>query len=159
MTEKFIPTREFVEALQVGHKALDCFGRWHTVVEIFGRGDDINGRAYVCYYTELGDDGGKISGSLKEAELARTVPLCNDHNSWQLDQIEAQLNAKPGAIVVNALGYISTFWPAGAGAYPYDCRSKDKHPDAMIYANDTAWVGEYELKFIPERGYYAANVK
>ena len=28
----------------------------------------------------------------------------------------------------------------GYGAYPYDCISKDKHPDALIYYGDGSWT-------------------
>lgn len=39
-------------------------GRFARVVEVYGRGTDINGRPYVCYYVELSDTG-MISMSVK----------------------------------------------------------------------------------------------
>ena len=68
------PTRAEVQALSVGDMAPDCFGRVARVVEIFGRGDDVQGRAYACYYTEFGP-GSSISGSVKEGATVATVPL------------------------------------------------------------------------------------
>ncbi|MEN6533253.1 MAG: hypothetical protein ABFD89_06290 [Bryobacteraceae bacterium] len=67
------PTRADVESLSVGDLAPDVFGRMAPVSEVFARGDDINGRAYACYYTRFGERGG-ISGSIKEGEPVGTVP-------------------------------------------------------------------------------------
>jgi hypothetical protein len=90
-----IPTREQVEALQVGDLALDCFGKFNPVTDIYGRGTDIHGKRYVCFYTRLDDHAG-ISGSYKEGELVRTVPLCSKFTSTQLDQLEQRtLSAVP----------------------------------------------------------------
>jgi hypothetical protein len=90
-----IPTRGQVEALQVGDLALDCFGKFNPVTDIYGRGTDIKGKRYVCFYTRL-DDHASISGSYKEGELVRTVPLCSKHTSAQLDQLEQRsLSAVP----------------------------------------------------------------
>ena len=85
--EIYIPTRAEIEALEVGDLAPDCFGHWKLVTRIFGRGDDINGKAYVCYYTEYGVRG-SISNSLKEGQINRTVPLCGRYTSHELDQME-----------------------------------------------------------------------
>lgn len=42
---------------------------------------------------------------------------------------------------------IEVFYPIGRGAYPYDCPSKDKHPDAMIYESENGgWIGDYLLQ-------------
>jgi hypothetical protein len=57
------------------------------VVRIAYRGVDINGRAYVGFYTAFGENG-TLSGSYKEGELVRTVPLCSRYTSHELDVIE-----------------------------------------------------------------------
>jgi len=86
-----VPTREEVESLQVGNLALDAFGRMSEVTEIFGRGNDIKGRAYVCYYTRFGANG-SCSTSMKEGELVRTVATSGRYTSAELDAIERQIN-------------------------------------------------------------------
>lgn len=67
------PLRAEIQALKVGDLAPDCFGRMSEVIDIFGRGDDIKGKAYVCYNTAFGSPGGKCSMSLKEGEISRDV--------------------------------------------------------------------------------------
>ena len=45
--------------------------RWsrpRRVVEVFARQDDIHGKAFVCFYTEFGDNA-RISGGAKEDEM------------------------------------------------------------------------------------------
>lgn len=68
------PTRDDILSLQVGDLAPTCFGTMARVVDIFGRGDDVHGRAYVCYYTEWGTNA-RLSHSLSEDEIVPTVPL------------------------------------------------------------------------------------
>jgi hypothetical protein len=85
-----IPTREQVQSLKVGDLALDCYGHWSKVTSIFAQKDDVNGRAYVCFYTDQGE-GSNISGSYKEGELLRTVPLSFAYTSAQLDVIERRM--------------------------------------------------------------------
>lgn len=48
----------------------------------------------------------------------------------------------PAAIRYKPTGVVLTF--VGYGAYPYDCISKDKFPDAAVYGNDEkgCWTGE-----------------
>jgi hypothetical protein len=87
MPEIFIPTRAEIEALKEGDKAPDCFGHLRKITRIYSRGDDLNGRAYVCYYTEFGP-GASISNSLKEAEINRTVALTGKYTSRELDELE-----------------------------------------------------------------------
>lgn len=44
--------------------------RWRAarrVVEVFARQDDINGKAFVCFYTEFGANA-RMSGSAKEGD-------------------------------------------------------------------------------------------
>ncbi len=88
MIEAFCPTRAFIAGLQVGDKAPNAFGQWREVVEIFARREDISGRLFVCYYTDFGRFAGRLSGSLKENELHRSVPLTSRYTSAQLDVME-----------------------------------------------------------------------
>jgi hypothetical protein len=85
--EIYIPTPIEIENLQEVDLAPDCFGHWNPVMHILGRGNDINGNAYVCFYTEFGVRG-NISNSLKEGQISRTVPLCGRYTSHELDQME-----------------------------------------------------------------------
>ena len=87
MPEIYIPTRAEIEAFKEGDLAPDCFGNWRRVTRIHARGDDINGRAYICYYTEFGP-GVSISNSLKEGQLHRTVALTAKYSSAELDELE-----------------------------------------------------------------------
>jgi hypothetical protein len=93
MPQIFVPTRAEIEALKEGDPAPDCFGNWRPVTKIYARGDDVKGKAYVCYYTEFGP-GASISNSLKEAELHRTVALTGKCTSRELDAIEKSLCAR-----------------------------------------------------------------
>jgi len=80
----FRPTRQWVEGLRIGDMAPDCFGRLRPVVDIFARGDDIQGRAFVCYYTKFSDCS-RISGSAKEGELVMSIPAVSEYRtSWQV---------------------------------------------------------------------------
>jgi hypothetical protein len=88
----YIPTRSEIEALNEGDLAPDCFGHWRRVTRIYARGDDLNGRAYVCYYTEFGPTS-NISNSLTEGEINRTVGLTARYSSHELDVLEKWLSA------------------------------------------------------------------
>lgn len=83
-----LPSLEDIQALRVGHVAPGCF-RESRVVEIYGRGTDIHGKAFVCYYNEDGPSC-RISYSLKEDELDRNFSLCMRFTSAQLDELERQ---------------------------------------------------------------------
>lgn len=85
-----VPTRQEVESLAIGDQALNCFGRYARVVEIFGRGNDVTGKAYVCFHTEFGPNS-TMSASYKEAELVRHVGTSHKYTSHQLDRIEAEM--------------------------------------------------------------------
>jgi hypothetical protein len=89
----FVPTRETIESLTVGSRALDCFGRMSNVVKIAYRGTTRDGRAYVGFYTRLGDHS-TISQSYVEGRLVRTVPLTGWFTSHELDQIEKQMGGR-----------------------------------------------------------------
>ena len=86
----YIPTRAEIQSLEVGDLAPDCFGQWRLVTRIFGRGHDVKGKAYVCYYTEFGPTS-SISNSLKEGEIHRTVALTGKYTSHELDILEKSL--------------------------------------------------------------------
>ena len=88
----YIPTRSETEALKEGDLAPDCFGNWRRVTKVYAKGHDVNGKAYVCYYTEFGP-GASISNSLKEGEINRTVSLTGKYTSHELDLIEKNLCA------------------------------------------------------------------
>jgi hypothetical protein len=88
----YIPTRSEIEPLKEGDLAPDCFGQWRRITRIYARGYDVNGRAYVCYYTEFGPEA-SISNSLKEGEINRTVALTGKYTSHELDLIEKKLSA------------------------------------------------------------------
>jgi len=89
MPEIYIPTRSQIEALKEGDLAPDCFGNWRRVTRIYGRGADVKGKMYVCYYTEFGPTS-SISNSLKEGEIHRTVTLTGKYTSHELDDLENQ---------------------------------------------------------------------
>jgi len=89
----FMPTREQVQSLKVGDFALDCFGKMREVVEVYGRGDDIHGKAYVCFYTEWGLSS-RISNSMKEDEILRTLPVCREYKSAEIDAMEKRMIAE-----------------------------------------------------------------
>ena len=92
MPEIYIPTRSAIEVLKEGDLAPDCFGHWRRVTRIYARGNDVNGKAYVCYYTEFGP-GASISNSLKEGEINRSVGLTGKYTSHELDILEKSLCA------------------------------------------------------------------
>lgn len=82
-----LPSREEVTETQPGEEILTVWGRRQTVTEVYGRGDDMKGRAYVCGYAT--DGSGTISASMKEGELIRTLPVTQILNSAECDEIEA----------------------------------------------------------------------
>jgi len=89
MPEIYIPTRSEIEALTEGDLAPDCFGNWRRVTKVYANGADVNGRAYICYYTEFGPTS-SISNSLKEGEINRTVALTGEYTSHDLDILEEE---------------------------------------------------------------------
>lgn len=95
MPEIYIPTRSEIEAIKEGDLALDCFGDRRRITRIYARGDDANGNAYVCYYTEFGP-GSSISNSLKEGKINRTFALTAKYSSHELDLMEKSLCARTG---------------------------------------------------------------
>jgi hypothetical protein len=89
----YIPTRSDIEAMQVGDKAMNCFGRPARVVEVSFRGTDIKGKAYVGVKLNFGPNS-TITQSFKEDELVRHVGTSAKFTSHQLDDIEAEMLAK-----------------------------------------------------------------
>lgn len=87
-----VPTRDEIKNLKPGDRAIDCFGRPAMVTSIFAQNDDIDGRAFVCYYTRWGQNS-ECSMSMKEGRIVRTVRLSCLHTSAELDQIEREINA------------------------------------------------------------------
>lgn len=98
MPEIYIPTRSEIYALKEGDLAPDCFGNWRPVTRVYARGDDINGKAYVCYYTEFGP-GASISNSLKENEINRTIALSAKYSSRELDDLEKNQSKETGRLL------------------------------------------------------------
>jgi hypothetical protein len=84
--ETFIPSREIIQSLKVGDKALNVWGNWAEVTSIYAQKDNIHGKAFVCFYTK--DGSGTISASYEEGRIVRTLPLCKNYNSAQLDAME-----------------------------------------------------------------------
>jgi len=84
------PSREDIESLCVGELAPDYAGRMREIVSIHGRGDDVKGRAFVCYYVKHGDNGGAVSNSLRENTLHRTISFTRVAMSAEIDAVEEQ---------------------------------------------------------------------
>ena len=77
-------TRQQILDLKIGDKLQDTldlepftglkarpgaiYGKPRKVLEIFARGFNVKGEAYVCFYTEFGTSGGRMSGSASEGE-------------------------------------------------------------------------------------------
>lgn len=85
-----VPSKVDVEKLKVGDAALDAFGRYSRVVEVFARGIDVHGKAYVCFKTDFGP-GATMTASMKEDELVRHAGL--RQSSAELDRIEREMVA------------------------------------------------------------------
>lgn len=83
-----IPDASDVMGLRVGDLAPGCFSE-SEVMEITARKNDVNGKAFVCYYVAFGTDA-RMSYSVKEDELVRTFGLCNRYKSVELDALERQ---------------------------------------------------------------------
>jgi len=54
----------------------------------------------------------------------------------------------PIQVRVPFVNQVETFQPVGIGAYPYECISKDKHPNSMIYVSEAygnGWIASHQL--------------
>ena len=82
----FTPSRSWIENLQVGDMALDCFGKQAPVTSITFRGIDLKGKAYVGFYTRLDmNTNTTVSSSVKEGETVSTLPIVNKyHTTWNI---------------------------------------------------------------------------
>lgn len=90
----YFPSRDDVRNLKVGDLAPDCFGNIKPVLSITFAGDDIHGKAYVGYYTQLVNGDGKVSMSIKEDEIVSTVRASDLFTSAELQAI--QFRARKG---------------------------------------------------------------
>jgi hypothetical protein len=80
------PTREDILNLEVGDVAPYTFGE-SRVTEITAKSTDINGKWFVCYYVQYGDNA-QMSHSLKEGEVDRQMSLCTRFTSAQIDRFD-----------------------------------------------------------------------
>ena len=92
-TTLYMPEKEDIDNLKVGDLALDCFGRFQIVTSINYKGVDIEGKAFVCYYTEFGEpgSGSAISNSMKEDELMCTCAASRYYTSDELRNLENEM--------------------------------------------------------------------
>jgi hypothetical protein len=92
-----MPEKADCENLKVGDMAMDCFGATNEVVEIFGVGHcqhpERLDNAYVCYYTALGPNNGRISHSMEEGQIIRTLETISKFTSQELNRIEYEMRA------------------------------------------------------------------
>ena len=89
MTNLFIPTRRQLEAVQPGDSLPNCFGKLAKVVEVTHRGEDIQGRYFICARLQFSKHS-TITDSYKELELHRSTELSRDYTSHELDQLEVK---------------------------------------------------------------------
>lgn len=66
------PTKSEVINLMAGDLVTNCFGKLVEVTRIIYRGQDINGRCYVGFYTKFGIDA-EMSQTIKEDENIFTI--------------------------------------------------------------------------------------
>jgi hypothetical protein len=85
----FFPTRGDVEGVEVGGLAPDTFGQLKVVTKVFGKGDNVHGKAYVCYYTKM--CGASVSNSLVQDELLLDMDITRKANSNELISIQETL--------------------------------------------------------------------
>ena len=91
LVSAYMPTKEDIFNITVNSMAPDCFGKMAKVTRVHGAGIDINGKHYVCYYTEFGANG-SISNSLKEDTILRTVAMSCAFTSHEIDCFERNAN-------------------------------------------------------------------
>lgn len=65
--ETFIVDGKYIDKIVYEGIAHDCFGRVRRVTKVFAHDLDINGKEFVCYYTEFGPSS-QISHSVKIEE-------------------------------------------------------------------------------------------
>ena len=92
-----LPERADIDELKEGDTVSACLGE-AKVVEISYRGTDVNGCRYVGFFVAFGENNGRMSGSIKEGELIRTVALTGEFTSAELDAIEARMSEPLGIV-------------------------------------------------------------
>lgn len=75
-----IPTRHDIENMKVGDLVPNPFGYLSAVTDIYARGININGKAYVCFYQYWDYGKSTISNSLEEGKPQATVPMTNKYS-------------------------------------------------------------------------------
>ncbi|MHA2172785.1 MAG: hypothetical protein ACXAB7_23200 [Candidatus Kariarchaeaceae archaeon] len=84
----FKPSKSFVENLQAGDLAINCFDRIVRIQEIVFRGKDVHGKAYVMVRGEFGDNGASITETYKEDECVRTLGLTREYDSERCQNLD-----------------------------------------------------------------------
>ncbi len=90
----YIPTEYEIRGMKIGSLAPDCMGKMKPIVEITAKEQDVNDKWFIYYYVPFGTDGSKISHSLTEDKLDRSLPLCKLFDSHELDIIEREMLGK-----------------------------------------------------------------
>ncbi len=65
-------TRGEVLCLREEDVVTNCFGNLKKITKIYVQRNDINGKAFACFYQEFGNDS-KMSNSVQEGEPIHTV--------------------------------------------------------------------------------------
>lgn len=60
-------TKEDIDNIQVGDFIPNCFGKMSEVVEIYHKGEDVNGKKFACTYLKFTSNS-TINESIKEDE-------------------------------------------------------------------------------------------
>ena len=89
--------RAEIERMQVGDMAPNPFGKMAKITKIHGRGEDMYGLPYICFYTEYGENAA-ISHSLKAGELVRSLNVTDMFKSAELDMIEKEMQSAQALI-------------------------------------------------------------
>lgn len=114
-----VPSAAQCQELKPGDLALNCFGQLEPVSEVYARGTDVHGSAYVCFYAAFGDSGATISGSYRAGEPVATVPLTSVVH--RLDS----LNIQP-----LALGTLYRLLPSTQGLGAVEVAADGSYPDS-----------------------------
>lgn len=78
-----VPTRNDIINLKVGDFVPNCFPTPRRVSSITARREDVNGRMFVCFYTDEGSNSW-MSGSAKEDEMDFSV-------CWKVDSLHTEM--------------------------------------------------------------------
>lgn len=92
-----------------------------------------------------GEDLPLFSGTAQTGQIVPFVPAAPPAKQETLPGLGDVIRIKSWSLELGSHEFEMT--AIGRGAFPYDCRSKDKHPNAMIYQDERGgWVGEYSLQ-------------